>query len=83
VTPFWSVNAGTWYTRNGNDSNDHSILSAVGAQYSLSKRTTLYGQVGFVNNHGKMNTGFIAGPALPHEIAGSTTAVNIGVRHQF
>ncbi|TDG18816.1 porin [Paraburkholderia silviterrae] len=83
VNSFWNLNAGTWYTRNGNNSADHSILAAVGTSYSLSKRTALYAQVGFVNNHGKMTTGFIAGPALPHEVAGSTTAVSIGIRHRF
>lgn len=83
MTPAWNLNAGAWYTRNGNEPRDHSILAAAGVAYLASSQTTLYAQVGFVDNHGKMNTGFIAGPALPHEVPGSTTAVNIGMRHVF
>jgi predicted porin len=83
MTPAWNLNAGAWYTHNGNNSRDHSILVATGVAYFLSKETTLYTQFGFVDNHGKMNTGFIAGPSLPHEVTGSTIAVNVGVRHTF
>ncbi|PNA07013.1 porin, partial [Pseudomonas sp. GW456-11-11-14-LB1] len=65
VTPALDLNTGVWYTTDRNDSHNHSLLAAIGADYSLSKRTGLYAQVGVVNNHGAMNTGLgITGGAL-------------------
>ena len=40
LTPFLSIDGGAWYTRDGNDSNNHSILGSLGVEYSLSRRTT-------------------------------------------
>ncbi|MEQ5843954.1 porin [Paraburkholderia acidicola] len=82
VTPALNVDAGVWYTRDGNNTTNHSILAGLGTQYFLSKRTALYAQAAFVNNHGKMNTGLSINDAL-HEAPGSTTGVNIGIRHTF
>src|ERR1700757_890485 len=64
ATPTLSVDCGAYYTRDGNDSNNHSILGSVGVDYSLSKRTTLYSQVAYVNNHGRANTGLAINGAL-------------------
>jgi predicted porin len=82
LTPAWLANIGVWYTRDANDTANHSILTGAGAQYSLSKRTALYGQVAIVDNHGKMNTGLSLNGAL-YEGGGSTTGVNAGIRHTF
>ncbi|MBN3817610.1 porin [Paraburkholderia sp. Se-20369] len=82
VTPAVKLDGGVWYTSDGNNTSNHSILAATGAQYLLSKRTALYGQVAYVNNHGAMNTGLSINNAL-HEAPGSTIGVNVGVRHLF
>jgi hypothetical protein len=49
--PTLNLSAGVWVTRNRDRSDDHSILGAVGAEYYMSKQTTIYSQVGAVNNH--------------------------------
>ncbi|MGF6870938.1 porin [Paraburkholderia sp. MM5477-R1] len=82
VTPAANINAGVWYTSDGNDTSNHSILAAAGLTYNLSKATLLYGQVGYVNNHGKMNTGLSLHGAL-FGVQGSTVAADVGIRHVF
>ena len=81
-TPTVNVDAGVWYTSDGNDSDNHSILAAAGLTYSLSKATLLYGQVGYVNNHGMMNTGLSTNGAL-YGVTGSTFGTAVGIRHLF
>jgi hypothetical protein len=55
--PTPNLNAGVWVTRNRDRSDDHSILGAVGAEYYMSKQTTIYSQVGAVNDHGAVTLG--------------------------
>jgi predicted porin len=57
-------------------------MASAGLTYNLSKATLLYGQVGFVNNHGKMNTGLSLHGAL-FGVQGSTVGADIGIRHTF
>ncbi|VWC16670.1 porin [Burkholderia lata] len=77
-----TLNAGVQYTSDRNDKKNHSLLASLGAQYLISRRTSLYAQVGFVNNHGAMNTGLAINGAvfLP---AGNTFGADIGIRHSF
>jgi predicted porin len=82
ITPALSVDGGAWYSRDGNDSGNHSILGSLGVQYSLSKRTMLYSQVAYVNNHGLMNTGLAINGAL-FGVPGSQVAADVGIRHSF
>ncbi|MCX5540069.1 porin [Paraburkholderia sp. CNPSo 3076] len=82
VTPALNVNGGVWFTQDRNDTSNHSILAAVGSEIYLSKRTTLYGQVGFVRNHGAMDTGLSINGAL-YGVTGSTVGANVGIRHLF
>jgi predicted porin len=82
VTPATNVNAGVWYTSDGNDTANHSVMAAAGLTYNLSKATLLYGQIGFVNNHGKMDTGLSLHGAL-FGVQGSTVGADIGIRHTF
>lgn len=82
ITPYLDVDAGVWYTRDGNDGSNHSLLASTGVQFFLSKRTTLYGQFGYVNNHGRMDTGLSINNAL-FEVSGSTVGASIGIRHLF
>ncbi|WP_346779520.1 porin [Burkholderia sp. Ac-20345] len=82
LTPSIDLNGGAWYSKDRNNSNNHSLLGALGANYFLSKATTLYTQVAIVNNHGAMNTGLATngGTAVA---PGTTTGVNIGIKHTF
>ena len=50
--------------------------------YNLSKATLLYGQVGYINNHGKMTTGLSLHGAL-FGVHGSTVGADVGIRHVF
>jgi predicted porin len=82
ITPALNVDLGAWYTSDGNDTANHSILAAAGVDYFLSKRTTAYVQVGVVNNHGKMDTGLSLNGAL-YTPQGTTTGAIVGLRHNF
>ncbi|CAE6817929.1 Outer membrane porin protein 32 [Paraburkholderia nemoris] len=79
--PDFQVTTGIYYLKDRNNSANKSTEVAAGAEYSLSKATTLYAQVGHVNNKGNMTQMITYGtPVAPGE---STTAVNIGMRHLF
>jgi predicted porin len=82
ITPALNVDAGVWVTRDGNNSSNNSILASTGVEYSLSKATVVYGQAGFVTNHGAMHTGLSVNNAL-NEATGTTAGVNLGIRHMF
>ena len=82
VTPSANVDAGAWYINDGNDSNNHALMIASGFTYFLSKATSLYSQLGFVNNHGKLNIGLSTNGAL-YAPAGSTVSATLGIRHRF
>jgi predicted porin len=80
-----TVDGGVWVSSDRDDTTNHSILVGLGTQYALSKQTSLYTQLGWVHNHGAMDTGdAISGTGniagLP---PGSTVAVDIGMRHSF
>jgi predicted porin len=84
ITPAVDVNGGAWYTTDRNDTENHSILAAVGTDYELSKRTSLYAQLAMVNNHGAMNTGLsVSEVSLLHGVKGTTVGGNVGIRHSF
>lgn len=80
--PDVDLNGGVWYVSDRNDTTNHSLMGALGVEYLVSGRTTLYSQAAVVNNHGAMNTGLSVNNAL-FSPAGTTTGVNIGVRHVF
>ncbi|RQH08977.1 porin [Paraburkholderia dinghuensis] len=82
IKPYLNVSAGVYYTRDGNNSANHSLLTSAEAQFYLSKRTTLYGQIGYVNNRGAMDTGLSVSNAL-FAASGSTVGVGLGMRHMF
>ncbi|QBR02957.1 porin [Paraburkholderia pallida] len=87
VLPQFDVNGGAWLTSDRHDTGNHSILAAVGANYLLSRTTTLYAQIGVVNNHGAMNTGLdVDGASVDSALygtRGTTVGGNVGVRHMF
>ncbi|MDR5752185.1 MULTISPECIES: porin [unclassified Caballeronia] len=79
--PVLKVTSGFYYLKDKNNSTNHSSEFAVGTEYSLSKRTLAYAQVGYVDNHGTMNQTIVYGqPVAPGE---GTTAAMIGIRHNF
>lgn len=82
MTPALDVNGGVWVTSDRNHTASHSVMGALGAEYSLSKRTMLYAQVGAVDNHGAMNTGISINGAL-YAPEGTTIGTVLGMRHTF
>ncbi|WP_179403953.1 porin [Burkholderia guangdongensis] len=84
VLPQLDLNAGAWVTSDRNHTANHSVLAAVGADYFLSRWTTLYTQVGVVNNHGATTTGLsVSYFSVFNEVQGTTVGVIAGVRHIF
>ena len=75
------MTSGVYYLKDRNNSANKSTEVAVGAEYSLSKRTMVYAQVGHVNNKGTMNQTIAYGQPVAPGMA--TTAAMMGVRHNF
>ena len=82
VLPQLNIDGGVWTTSDRNRSANHSLMAALGTHYFLSKATTLYAQVAVVNNHGKMDTGLSVNDAT-FAAPGTTTGVQLGIRHLF
>jgi predicted porin len=79
--PAFQVTSGLYYLKDRNNSTNKSTEVAAGAEYSLSKATLVYGQVGYVNNRGTMTQTITYGqPVAPGM---GTTAVMMGLRHVF
>ena len=79
--PRFKVTSGYYYLKDRNHSANHSSEFSVGAEYSLSTRTSAYAQVGYVDNKGTMNQTIIYGAPVAPGV--STTAAMIGIRHTF
>ena len=78
------LNAAVYASRDRNVTANKSMLYAGGVQYLLSKRTTLYAQVGVVDNKGGMDTMLAANAAASFSPPqGTTVGVNVGIRHEF
>lgn len=70
---------------NSKDANVHSIMYVARATYSLSKRTAVYAQTGFLTNGAQSNfsvSGATVVPASP-AMGGNQLGVMLGVRHTF
>ncbi|CAG4886706.1 porin [Paraburkholderia gardini] len=80
-TPTFKVTSGFYYLKDRNNSASHSNEFAVGAEYSLSRSTLAYAQVGYVDNKGTMNQTIVYGQPVAPGV--STTAAMIGIRHSF
>ncbi|MBN3813739.1 porin [Paraburkholderia sp. Ac-20347] len=83
VLPQLALNGGVWFTSDRNDTSNHSLLGAVGANYFLSRASTLYAQFGLVDNRGTMNTGISINNALNGVPNATTFGAEIGIRHIF
>lgn len=82
VTPVVSLTSGVYYIRDKNDSNNHALVSSLGANYSLSRETSLYAQLGVVNNHGREAQGLSIDGAL-EGLPGTTVGADVGILHRF
>ncbi|AIY41720.1 Outer membrane protein [Collimonas arenae] len=80
-SPVFKITSGVYYLKDKNNSLNKSTSYALGAEYQLSKRTTLYGDVGRVDNKGNMNQTLSYGSPVAQGLA--TTAVMLGMRHTF
>ncbi|MGA7817974.1 porin [Caballeronia sp.] len=79
--PAFDVTSAVYYLKDENHSANHSTEFILGANYSLSKSTTLYAQVGYVDNNGTMNQSIEYGqPTAPGV---DTTAAMVGIRKRF
>lgn len=84
VTPFVDLNSGLWYSSDRDNTANHSLMAAAGADYYLSRRTSLYFQIGMVDNHGKMKTGLaVSNLSFLSGAPGTTVGGNLGIRHTF
>lgn len=81
VFPTLKLTSGYYYLKDRNDEANRSTEVAMGAEYSLSKATLGYVQVGYVRNKGTMNQTITYGAPVAPGV--STTAAMIGVRHNF
>ena len=80
-TPAFEVTSGIYYLEDENHSANKSTSYVLGANYSLSKATTVYAQVGYVDNKGTMNQSIEYGQPVAPGVP--TTAAMIGVRARF
>jgi predicted porin len=84
VTEAFTLNAGVYASRDRNVTANKSMLYGAGADYAMSKRTVLYGQIGLVNNKAGMNTSLAwNAPGTFTAPQGTTVGANIGIRHSF
>jgi predicted porin len=96
IVPTVDVDAGIYYAEDRINSGAHSITGAVSANYFLSKRTSLYAQIGFVNNHASsdgawLGNGMTLNQGAPSAVGGiaglmpvgTTVVSNVGIRHLF
>lgn len=82
VTPSVRADWGIWYSRDSNNSSNHSLITAAGLDYFLSKRTNLYVQVAYLNNHGESDMPLTV-PNGVQAVSGGMFGTNIGIRHRF
>jgi predicted porin len=75
--PAFEMTSAVYYLKDEN----HSTEYVLGANYSLSKSTTLYAQVGFVDNKGTMNQSIEYGQPVAPGV--NTTAAMVGIRKRF
>ncbi|WP_245616645.1 porin [Paraburkholderia acidipaludis] len=83
IRPNWYVNGEASLTSDRNQTQNHSIMGELGTEFYLSRRTSLYGEVGVVNNHGQIYSGLQVDNALFSPANGTTVSGEVGFRHTF
>lgn len=80
-TPSVNVTSGIYYVKDQKHNQNQSTLYAIGVNYSLSKATLTYANIGYVSNRGAMNQELDYGaPVAPGR---NTTGATLGIRHVF
>lgn len=81
-SPQFKLTSGVYRVQDENNNTNKSTLYVVGADYAVSKRTTLYAEAASVNNQGSnMNQSPMYGEPVTAGIL--TRAATVGVRHHF
>ncbi|MGN6667658.1 MAG: porin [Trinickia sp.] len=81
-SPAFEITSGLYYLRSKAQAfPGHSTEVSLAADYSISKQTTLYAEVGHVANSGIMNQMIVYGSFVAPN--SSTTAAMVGIRHSF
>jgi predicted porin len=81
-TPQFGITSGLYYLHSRSDASPgHSTEVSLGAEYSLSKQTMLYAEVGHVANSGNMSQMILYGSFVAPNT--NTTAAMAGIRHVF
>ncbi len=84
LTPMWTIDGTYAKLSYENVSNSDSALLVARALYKMSKRTTLYGQLGTINNDSLANLAVSGGaPGGNPSLGGSQTGFMLGVNHTF
>ncbi len=82
ISPQINVTFGAYRVVDQNNTANKSLQYALGLDYALSKRTTLYVEGAHVNNEGS-NMNQAPGYGQPVTAGVSTTAMMAGIRHRF
>jgi predicted porin len=84
VSPVWTIDGTLAKLHYKNVDNFDSTLLAVRSLYKLSKRTTLYAQIGAIRNDSLTNVSVSGGaPGSNPALGGSQTGVMVGLNHTF
>jgi predicted porin len=77
----WLAQAGSLTNKTVTSGDNKSTLMGLGADYALSKRTTLYGRYESIAD----KSGYVINPSKLTAVSGDTTRVRsaIGIRHSF
>jgi predicted porin len=80
-SPAFEVTSGIYHVKDEKHNQNQSTSYVLGADYNLSKTTTLYAQGGYVSNRGTMNQTLVYGQ--PVAVGKNTAAAMVGIRHAF
>lgn len=84
VSPAWTIDGTLAKLNYKNVDNFDSTLLAVRSLYKLSKRTTLYAQIGTIRNDSLTNVSVSGGaPGSNPALGGSQTGTMVGINHRF
>ena len=84
VSPAWTIDGTVAKLSYKNINNFDSTLLAVRSLYKLSKRTTLYAQIGTIRNDSLTNVSVSGGaPGSNPALGGSQTGTMVGINHAF
>lgn len=76
------VSSGAWVIKDQHDSRSHALVASLGTEYFLSRRTSLYANVGIANNHGNENAGLSLEGDV-NSVLGTTIGADVGIVHRF